>query len=212
MRRVAANQTTLPFVSHKVNPDPRLICPLNEFYEQLGLPLPAVARVDGWDMPEPYRNLLVHNRDMTPTLERAYDRSIQLHVLRSTLAGGVLTRQVVLVAEGSQVPVAFGASKIHLEHFPEDAKPLVVEGKQPLGAILRTQGIEHAGCPEVYLQVTADALIHFALSLTKPATLYGRRNSLVDAAGRTLAQVVEILPPRNGNSNTERNRAQSESL
>lgn len=195
-----------------MNPDTKLFYPLNEFYEQLGLPLPAVARVDGWDMPEPYRSLLVHNRDMTPTLERAHDRSIRLRVLRSALAGDVLSRQVVLLAEGSEVPVAFGAIKIHLEHFAEDAKPLVLAGKQPLGAILRTQGIEHAGRPEVYLHITADALIHHALGLTEPARLYGRRNMLVDAAGRTLAQVIEILPPRNGNSNTERNRAQRESL
>ena len=185
---------------------------MNEFYEQLGLPLPAVARVDGRDMPEPYRSLLVHNRDMTPTLERAHDRRIRLRVLRSAVAGDVLSRQVVLVAEGSEVPVAFGASKIHLEHFPEDAKPLVLEGKQPLGAILRSQGIEHAGRPELFLEVTADALIYNTLGLAEPARLYGRRNMLVDAAGRTLAQVVEILPPRNGNSNTERNRAKSESL
>jgi len=195
-----------------VNPDPKLIYPLNEFYEQLGLPLPAVTRVDGRDMPEPYRSLLVHNRDMTPTLERAHDRRIRLRVLRSTVADDVLSRQVVLVAEGSEIPVAFGASKIHLEHFPEDARPLVLEGKQPLGAILRSQGIAHAGRPEVFLEVTADALIHDVLGLTEPARLYGRRNMLVDAAGRTLAEVVEILPPRNGNSNTERTRGQSESL
>ena len=195
-----------------MNKDARLIYPLSEFYEQLGLPLPAVTQVNGWDMPEPYRSLLVHNRDMTPTLERAHDRSIRLRVLRRALTGDVLTRQVVLIAEGSEVPVAFGAIKIHLEHFPDAARPLVLEGKQPLGAILRSQGIAHAGRPDVYLQVTPDALIHNALGLAEPATLYGRRNALIDAAGRTLAQVLEILPPNNGKSNTERNRGQSETL
>ena len=195
-----------------MNKDARLIYPLNEFYEQLGLPLPVVMLVNGWDMPEPYRSLLVHNRDMTPTLERAHDQSIQLRVLRRALTGDLLTRQVVLVAEGGQVPVAFGAIKIHLEHFPDAARPLVLGGKQPLGAILRSQGIAHAGRPDVYLQVDADALIHDALGLAEPATLYGRRNALIDAGGRTLAQVIEILPPSNGNSNRKRNRAQSESL
>lgn len=195
-----------------MNPDPRLIYPLNEFYEQLGLPLPAVTRVDGGDIPEPYRSLLVHDRDMTPTLERAHDRSILLRVLHRALVGEVLSRQVVLIPEGSQAPAAFGAIKIHLEHFPDEAKPLVLEGRQPLGAILRTQGIEHKGRPEAYVQVTADALIHNALGLAEPARLYGRRNTLVDAAGRILAQVIDILPPRNGNSNAERNRAQSEPL
>jgi len=195
-----------------VNPEQRLIYPLSEFYEQLGLPLPAVTRVEGDAIPEPYRSLLVHDRDMTPTLERAHDRSILLRVLRRALVGDVLSRQVVLVPEGSSVPAAFGAIKIHLEHFPDEAKPLVLEGKQPLGAILRAQGIEHRGRPEAYVQITADALIHGALGLMEPVRLYGRRNTLVDAAGRTLAQVIDILPPKNGNSNTERNRAQSESI
>ena len=195
-----------------MNPDPRLIYPLNEFYEQLGLPLPAATRVDGGDIPEPYRGLLVHDRDMTPTLERAHDQNILLRVLRRALVGDVLSRQVVLIPEGSQAAAAFGAIKIHLEHFPDEAKTLVLEGKQPLGAILRAQGIEHRGRPEAYVQVTADALIHHALGLAEPARLYGRRNTLVDAAGRTLAQVIDILRPRNGNSNAERNRAQSESL
>ena len=185
---------------------------MNEFYEQLGLLLPAVTRVDGRDIPEPYRSLLVHDRDMTPTLERAHDRSILLRVLRRALAGDVLSRQVVLIPEGNSAPAGFGAIKIHLEYFPDAAKQMVLDGKQPLGAILRSQQIEHAGRPDGYLQVTADALIHKALGLAEPATLYGRRNTLVDAAGRTLAQVIDILPPRNGNPNVRRNRAQSESL
>jgi len=185
---------------------------LNEFYEQLGLPLPAVTRVDGLDMPEPYRSLLVHDQDMTPTLERAHDSNILLRVLRRTLEGNVLSRQVVLIPEGRSAPAAFGAIKIYLQHFPDAAKPTVLEGKQPLGAILRDHGIQHAGHPEAYLHVTADALIHNALGLVEPARLYGRRNSLVDATGRTLARVIDILPPQNGVSNSGRKRAQSESL
>src|SRR6266702_1049221 len=41
-----------------------LFYPLNEFYEQAGLPLPSVAEVEARDVPEPYRSLLVHDRDM----------------------------------------------------------------------------------------------------------------------------------------------------
>lgn len=192
--------------------DWNLIYPLNEFYERLGLPLPAVTRVDGQQMPEPYKTLLVHNRDMTPTLERAHDRSILLRVLGSTLSGGVLSREVLLLPEGAEAPVAFGASKIHLEYFPDEARPELLEGKRPLGAILRAHGIAHTGRPEIFLEVTADDLIHQALGLTTPARLYGRRNALFDAAGRTLAEVVEILPPANGHLHSKRNRAKSQSL
>jgi hypothetical protein len=173
---------------------------LNEYYEQLGLPQPAVARVDGQDMPEPYRSLLVHDRDMTPTLEHALDREIRLRILHYAVTEDVMSRQAVLIPENGVQPVAFGAIKINLGHFQGEARRLVLERQLPLGTILRTQGIKHAGRPGAYFQIEPDRLIHRALGLRKSAVLFGRRNSLVDKRGQTLAQVVEILAPKNGTS------------
>ena len=149
-------------------------------------------------MREPYRSLLVHERDMTPTLEQAYQRNISLRALHSTLHDEVLSRQVVLCPEGDPSPVLFGAIRIHLEHFPSEARRLVLEGRQPLGAILRAQGVDHTSRPEGYFQVASDATIGNALGLTGAGLLYGRRNVLSDRSQNTLAQVVEILPPANG--------------
>jgi chorismate-pyruvate lyase len=176
----------------------KVIYPLDEFYAQSGLPLPVVDVVAGDEVPEPYRSLLVHTRDMTPTLEGAYGGNIQLHVLQAGLSGQVLSREVVLAPEGSMKPVAFGVIKINLEHLPAAARRLVLEGKRPFGAVLRSQAIEHASHPDRYIRVAADPLILRALGLTTPCVLYGRRNVITDAAERTLAHVVEILPPSNG--------------
>jgi chorismate-pyruvate lyase len=181
-----------------LEPDSNFLYPLDEFYEQSGLPAPVILRIAGQEMPEPYRSLLVHDRDMTPTLEGAYRRSIQLRVLNYSLLGDVFSREVVLILEGDAKPAAFGAIKIDLKYFPAEARRLVLERKQPLGTILRTQGIAHESHPDAYLQVTADAIIENALGLSGPRLLYGRRNIIVDAAQHTLAQVVEILPPWNG--------------
>jgi len=164
-----------------------LFYPLNEFYEQAGLPLPSVAQVDARDVPEPYRSLLVHDRDMTPTVEEACGRKVELRVIKFALDAGVVSRQIVLVPEGAARAVVFGAIKIYLKHFPAEA--------QRLGTILRTQGIAHLSRPDAYIQVCADALINSALDLTGAAVLYGRRNVLLDGARNTLARVLEILPP-----------------
>lgn len=180
------------------SPNGKWIYPLDEFYAQSGLPVPPVDLVGGEEVPEPYRSLLVHTRDMTPTLEGAYGRNIQLRVLQRSLAGNVLSREVVLVPEGSSAPVAFGVIKINLEHFPNQARDLVLEGQQPLGAILRSQAIEHASHPDTYFQLQADSLIRKALHLPEPYILYGRRNVIAGGNERTLAHVVEILPPSNG--------------
>src|SRR5947209_20447537 len=104
------------------NPDLNLFYPMNEFYEQAGLALPSVVRIAGSDMPEPYRTLLVHERDMTPTLEDACGRSIELRVLKYALRGGVLSRQIDLIAEGGGKAVLFGAIKSYAQHFPPAAR------------------------------------------------------------------------------------------
>lgn len=180
------------------SPNGKLIYPLDEFYERSGLPLPAIDFVAGHDVPEPYRSLLVHARDMTPTLENAYGRNIQLHVLQRSVVDQVLSREVVLAPEGTEKPAAFGVIKIHLEDLPEPVRQQILDGKRPLGAVLRDEAIEHVSHPDQYIRVVADPLILRALHLSTPCVLYGRRNTLTGAGGRTLAQVVEILPPSNG--------------
>src|SRR5467141_742102 len=118
-----------------MTPDSNLLYPLNEFYEQSGLPLPAAVQVAAGDVPEPYRTLLVHEREMTPTLESAYNCSVVLRVRKYALRHNVLSREVVLIG-GAATAVAFCAIKIYLEHFPSEAKRLVLERTRPLGTIL----------------------------------------------------------------------------
>ncbi len=57
--------TALPFVH-----------PLDDFYARAGMRLPRIERLAGDDIPEPYRALLVHENDMTPTLEKYYSEMI----------------------------------------------------------------------------------------------------------------------------------------
>lgn len=174
-----------------------LLYPLNEFYEEAGLVLPSPTRINGREMPQPYRGLLVHDRDMTPALEAAYDRKMHLRVLKYSLDDEVFSRQIVLIPEGSETPVVFGAIKIYLDEFPSAARDLVLERKLPLGTILESQSIKHFSQPDAFFEIDADPTICAALKLDAPARLYGRRNILANATGRKLAQVLEILPPAN---------------
>lgn len=172
-----------------------LLYPLNEFYAEAGLALPSATRINGREMPEPYRRLLVHDRDMTPTLEAAYDRKMNLRVLKYALDHEVFSRQIVLIPVGGETPVVFGAIKIYLDEFPTVARDLVLERKLPLGTILESQAIKHFSKPDGFFKVEADGSICDALQISRPARLYGRRNVLGNSTGRKLAQVLEILPP-----------------
>jgi chorismate-pyruvate lyase len=172
-----------------------LFYPLDQFYTAAGLALPPVHEVEGSDVPEPCRQLLVHDSDMTPTLEAFHGERIHLRVLARRLDGDAYARQVVLTLNGSARPVEFGAIVIHLQHFPPAAREEILEGYRPLGTVLHDHHIGHQSRPLSYLRVTSDGVINEALHLPESRSLYGRRNVIRDADGNELANIVEILPP-----------------
>src|SRR5579862_2171781 len=99
-----------------------LVHPLDEFYAAAHLPLPPLNEIDGEAMPEPYKSLLVHQRDMTPTLEKFHRRSIHLQVLGRRRKADAYFREVVLRLDETNQPVEFGAIKINLDLFPATAR------------------------------------------------------------------------------------------
>jgi chorismate-pyruvate lyase len=176
-------------------PEPKLLYPLDEFYRSEGRPLPPVDRARGEDVPEPYHHLLVHDHDMTPTLEAFHGERIHLRLLQRKVEVGALWREVVLTLNDSRRPVEFGAIVIYLDRFPEAAREAILAGRTPLGTILAEHRIEHDSAPRAFLRVEADALIADALATEACEQLYGRRNVLSAPDGSILADILEILPP-----------------
>jgi chorismate-pyruvate lyase len=169
--------------------------PLDEFYARTGLALPPLDQLEGEAMPEPFRTLLVHQNDMTSTLEQFHGGGIHLRLLSRHRREDDYFREVLLVLDGTEQPVEFGAIQIHLARFPDRAREQVLEERFPLGHILKDCGIEYQSRPQAFLRIASDRLISQVLGLTGAHILYGRRNSLLDAAGQPLAEIVEILPP-----------------
>lgn len=172
-----------------------LLQPLREIYGDDGACLPRLEILDGSRLPEPYRDLLVHDRDMTRTLEAHHGDSIRLRTAASTLSGGIYRRRVVLELEHSGRAVEFGATRVHLERFPEPWRGLILAAERPLGGILNAWGIAYRSRPSAFFRTEGDDRIRSALGLAEPTPLYGRRNTLSDPEGRPLADILEILPP-----------------
>jgi chorismate-pyruvate lyase len=172
-----------------------LLYPLDEFYLRAGLVVPCASLVTGAEVPEPYRTLLVHERDMTPTLEKHHAERIHLRTIGRRVDGEALSRLVVLTTNESHKPVEFGAIVIHLDQFPAEAREVILGCHVPLGTILADYAIEHFSRPTAFLRVSADPLIHGSLETAGVDALYGRRNVLKTPDGRALADVIEILPP-----------------
>ena len=169
--------------------------PLLDFYQRGGVEPPELLPIDGSAMPEPYRSLLVHDGDMTPTLEKYHKDRIHLRLLTRETTESAYNREVILEAGEANNPVEFGAIAIHLEHFPEATHELILGESVPLGTILEDYNILHQSCPQAYFQVQSDPLITEAFGLNESTGLYGRCNIHRDPEGNHLAEIVEILPP-----------------
>jgi chorismate-pyruvate lyase len=171
-----------------------LLDPLSVFYRQSGAQLPALREIEGDAMPEPYRTLLVHDNDMTPTLEAHTGGRIHLKLLQVRRSAMTLHREVILMSTGEH-PVEFGAIRIHLDRFGPEPRRLITEGCIPLGRILDDFAIAHVNRPNGFFQIASDTVMAEAFEVDTPTMLYGRHNVLADERGRPLAEVVEILPP-----------------
>jgi hypothetical protein len=186
----------MPDRPHTVAPPAALpfVYPLDDFYARAGLPLPAIEQIQGEEMPEPYRSLLVHDRDMTPTLEKFHTSDIHLKILKREQRGDFYFREVVLLLDGSEMPVEFGANKVSLLLFPPKARQLILGERVPLGRILKDCEISHSTFAKAFFRVAPDELISSVLNLKGPASLYGRKATIFDAQKRPLSEIVEILP------------------
>lgn len=171
------------------------VFPLNDFYTIAGLELPEIQSENGAEIPQPYRSLLVHNDDMTPTLKRFYQQTIHITVLRRHKENGFYFREVVLVLDDTFDRIEFGAIKIDLNCFQAEVTKEILRERLPLGHILAVHGVEHTSEPTAFLKIQSDDLISEALHLSRSQTLYGRRNTLWTPERKPLAEIVEILPP-----------------
>jgi hypothetical protein len=172
--------------------------PLDEFCIRHGRALLEFAPVPAASVPEPYHTLLVHERDMTRTLEQFHAGVIHLRVLSSHHEADAYWRESVLELDGSNQPIEYGAIKIHLNRFPEPWRTQILEERRPLGGILNASGIRYVSRPTAYLRFTPDKFITCALHFSGPAVLFGRQNTLRNAQGEVLAEIIEILPPAPG--------------
>ncbi len=172
-----------------------LIHPMDEFYAQAGRPMPRVERVEAENIPEPQRSLLVHEGDMTSALTNFHKSDMHLEVIRREMREDVYTREVVLLLDGSDQAVEFGAIRIYLSLLPSPARRAILDEHLPLGQILKEFHVRFESRPKAFLRIESDDFINRSLRLHESALLYGRRNTLTDSQQRPLAEIVEILPP-----------------
>lgn len=171
------------------------LSPLDDFYRNAEEPLPPARSLTESEMPEPYRTLLCHENDMTPTLENAYGSTIHLEVLDYRIDHEKISRRVALVLDDEVTRVEMGAINIYFAPFPPEAREEIRERRKPLGTILHEHAVPHQSRPTGYFEIAPDAAIREALQAPDAESLYGRTNVIRRPDGRLIAEVLEILPP-----------------
>ena len=169
---------------------------LQEFYdERPDCPVIDAAFVEPDEIPQPQHDLLVHDQDMTSTLERHHGEPITLQVLERKRDRDWYSRHIVLHTARSKRPTEYGAIRVCLPLLDEPTRTEVLKGSAPMGGILHAQGVGFRSCPGAFFKIFSNDVINASLELDSSQWLFGRCNCLADRHGRTMAEVIEILPP-----------------
>lgn len=170
-----------------------ILYPLDVVYARAGIVVPRARRVSPDQIPPPYRSLLVHERDMTLTLEQHFGGRVALRALSTFTKGRWYFRRVLLAQEYSGRPVEMGAIRMNLEAFAPRIRSKILRNQVPLGRLLRDGGVAYRSRPKVFLAVTPNSEMMGVFWMRQPRTLYGRQTEMT-LHGRKIGDIVEILP------------------
>ena len=175
---------------------PKFLAVLGHFYDGAGVRDRLEATlIPAGEIPPLYRPLLEHTNDMTSTLTKFHGEPLLLEVMQREIVRDVLTRHIVLRGSATRRLVEYGAARIDLATLDQPVRRDVLAGRRPLGGILNGHAVQYNSCPGGFFRVQSGTLINRVFGLPGPTQLYGRCNCLVADDGRTIAEVVEILPP-----------------
>lgn len=170
-----------------------LLYPLDLVYERAGIAAPEVTAVSPEEIPQPYRSLLVHRDDMTPTLERHYGGRVVLRPLSVFASGNSYFRRVLLVGEQAGQPVEMGAIRMELDAFDAPIRRKILENEIPFGRLVRDGRFDCRSEPTAFLAVKPNPEMMGVFWMRDRSTLYGRRTRIV-RRNAVIGDIVEILP------------------
>ena len=181
--RTSATRRTVPSPLH----------PLDIAYARAGLEPPAATAIAPDAIPQPYRSLLVHQRDMTLTLEAHFGGRVALRPLATFTIGAWYYRRVLLAQEYSGRPVEMGAIRMKLAALPRKVQVEIRRNRVPLGRLLRDAGVDFTSMPREFFEVVPNPEMMGVFWMREAKTLYGRRTEvLLDS--RAIGDIVEVLP------------------
>lgn len=103
------------------------------------VPLPPYQLIDPSTLPEPYHQLLVHDRHMTVAMENYHHCRIRVQVLQRQQYKDWYARQILLLPMGENRVVQGGIVRIHLHMLEPEVQEAILREDTPLGHVLINQ-------------------------------------------------------------------------
>lgn len=156
-----------------------------------GEPL-AVSVVPADALPEPYRNLLVHEHHMTVTVEAHYRGPVDVRVLQHRRENSHYSREILLIHRSTHKVVQSGIVRIDLSLTSPEVREEILAERTPLGRILIDRGVMRRVHPTAYLRIEPGNRTEEWFG--QRAVCYGRLAVLV-LDERPAIEVLEVVAP-----------------
>lgn len=157
-------------------------------------PPPPHVELQGHEVPEPYRSLLVHEHHMTVTMEAHHGKPVYVRVLQRHRSGSWYARKILLFLVGTQKVVQFGIVRINLDLCSREVRHAILEEATPLGRILIRHNVLRWIEPTSYLRIQPDQELQQCFGLKEPVPVYGRL-ALIHCDGKPAVELLEIPAP-----------------
>ncbi len=155
---------------------------------------PKLFAVTPDEMPEPYRQLLVHTHHMTVTVEGFYGQPVNVTVLESIRDGESYGRKILLSLKETGEVVQFGIIEVDLAALSENVRNEIVAGETPLGRVLIRNDVLRSIQPVRFFRVLPCPKLCEWFGLAEPIITYGRLG-IIFTGDRPAIGVLEILAP-----------------
>lgn len=146
------------------------------------------------EMPEPYRQLLVHTHHMTVTVEGFYGQAVNVQVLDRVQVDHYYCRKILLTLKETGEVVQFGIVRIDLDCLANEVREEIVAEQTPLGRVLIQNGVLREIHPKQFYRVTPDATVCGWFQLKEPTVCYARMG-VITTDSKPAIEVLEILAP-----------------
>lgn len=125
-------------------------------------------------VPEPYKQLLVHDQHMTVTMEAFHGDPVDVKILARRLNGDVYSRKIVLTRAGTGQVVQFGIVRFDLSYVTPAVRGEILRGETPLGRVLINHNVLRHIDLGAILKVTAGPGLAECMQSRPGAVTYGR--------------------------------------